>query len=124
SGRGPLGVSRCDGSPCSLAIGGTAICISTRIFRISLDRFAEFVSSGIKMFLLGKLDTALNMVSAAALLGRFRPIDLNCRTTKNRYEGDCDWLLVQHMYFSFWPTFCAIYRLQARKFMQGARLKV
>jgi len=23
------------------------------------------------------------------------------------------------MYFSFWPTFCAIYRLQARKFMQG-----
>ena len=23
------------------------------------------------------------------------------------------------MYFSFWPTFCAIYRLQARKFVQG-----
>jgi len=29
-------------------------------------------------------------------------------------------LLIQHMYFSFWPTFCAIYRSQARKFMQGA----
>ncbi len=23
------------------------------------------------------------------------------------------------MYFSFWPTFCAIYRSQARKFVQG-----
>ena len=23
------------------------------------------------------------------------------------------------MYFSFWTTFCAIYRLQARKFVQG-----
>jgi hypothetical protein len=28
-------------------------------------------------------------------------------------------LLVQHMCFSFLLTFCAIYRLQARKFMQG-----
>jgi hypothetical protein len=28
-------------------------------------------------------------------------------------------LLVQHIYFSFWTTFCAIYRFQARKFMHG-----
>jgi hypothetical protein len=84
-----------------------------------LDRFAEFLSSGVKVFFLGKLDAALHRVSAAALLGRFCSVDLNSRTTKNRYDGDSEWLLVQHMYFSFWTTFCAIYRFQARKFMQG-----
>jgi hypothetical protein len=114
-----LGISRRDGSSRSLAIGGAAIYISARIFRILLDRFAEFVSSGVKVFFLGKLDAALNMISAAAAFGRFRSVDLNSRTTKNRYDGDSEWLFVQHMYFSFWPTFCAIYRLQARKFMQG-----
>jgi hypothetical protein len=72
------------------------------------------------MFFLGKLDAALNMVSAAVLLGRFRSVHLGSRATKNRYDGDSEYLLVQHMYFSFWPTFCAIYRLQARKFIQRA----
>ena len=98
---GPLGISRCDGGSCSLAIGGPAICVSARIFRILLDRFAEFLSSGIKVLFLGKLDPALNIISAAVLLGRFRSVDLNSRTTKNRYDGDSEWLLVQHMYFSF-----------------------
>ena len=42
------------------------------------------------MFFLGKLDAALNMVSAAVLLGRFRSVDLNSRTTKNRYDGDSE----------------------------------
>src|SRR4029453_3376483 len=119
-GGGAFGVSRCHCSSCSLPIGCSSICISARIFRILLDRFAKFLSSGVKVFFLGKLDAALNMVSAAVLLGRFRSVDLNSRTTKNRHDGDSEWLLVQHMYFSFWPTFCAIYRLQARKFMRGA----
>ena len=61
-----------------------------RIFRIVFDRFAEFVSSGVVMFLLGKLDAALNMISAAAALGRFRSVDLNSRATKNRYDGDSE----------------------------------
>jgi len=56
------------------------------------------------------------MVSAFALLSRFRSIDLNSRTAKNRYDSDSEWLLLQHMYFSFRLTFCAIYRLEARKF--------
>src|SRR5207244_5375333 len=89
----PLGVSRRDGSSCSLAIGGAAICVSARIFRIVFDRLAEFVSSGVKVFFLGKLDAALHMVSAAAF-GRFRCVDLNCHTTKNRCDCDTDWLLV------------------------------
>jgi hypothetical protein len=55
-----------------------------------LDRFAEFVSSGVKVFFLGKLDAALNMISAAAAFGRFRSVDLNSRTTKNRYDGDSE----------------------------------
>ena len=43
------------------------------------------------MFFLGKLDAALHMVSAAAAaLGRFRSVDLNSRTTKNRYDGDSE----------------------------------
>jgi hypothetical protein len=70
-----------------------------------LDRFAEFLSSGVIVFFLGKLNAALNMISAAAAFGRFRSVDLNSRTTKNRYDGDSEWLLVQHMYFSFSPTF-------------------
>src|ERR1700757_5033447 len=92
---GTLGVSRSHGRSCSLPIGGSAICISPGIFRIGLDRFAEFLSSSIEVFLLGKLDAALHMISAAAL-GRFGPVDLNRRTTKNRYDGDSDWLLIQH----------------------------
>ena len=50
---------------------------------------SEFVSSGVKMFFLGKLDAALDMISAAAF-GRFRSVDLNSRTTKNRYDGDSE----------------------------------
>src|SRR4029453_9975620 len=119
-GGGAFRVSRCEGSSRSLAIGGAAICISARIFRIVFDRLAEFLSSSVKVFFLGKLDAALHIVSATALLGRFRSVDLSGRTTKNRYDGDSEWLLVQHVYFSFWPTFCAIYRLQARKFIQRA----
>ena len=86
---GPLGISRREGSSCSLAIGCSAICVSARIFRIVFDRLAEFVSSGVKMFFLGKLDAALDMICAAAF-GRFRSIDLNGRTTKNRYDGDSE----------------------------------
>jgi hypothetical protein len=41
------------------------------------------------MFFLGKLDAALDMISAAAF-GRFRSVDLNSRTTKNRYDGDSE----------------------------------
>ena len=59
-------------------------------FGFLLDRLAEFVSSGVKMFFLGKLDAALNMVSAAVLLGRFRSVDLDSRATKNRYDGDSE----------------------------------
>ena len=39
-----------------------------------LDRFAEFVSSGVVVFFLGKLDAALNMVSAAVPLNQFHPL--------------------------------------------------
>jgi hypothetical protein len=88
-GGGSLGISRREGSSRSLAIGGAAICVSARIVRIVFDRLAEFVSSGVKMFFLGKLDAALDMISAAAL-GRFRSVDLNSRTTKNRYDGDSE----------------------------------
>jgi hypothetical protein len=42
------------------------------------------------VLLLGKLDAALHMVSAAAALGLLGPVDLNCCTTKNRYDGDTD----------------------------------
>src|SRR3954447_8325409 len=107
---GSLRISGRDGSSCALAISGSAICVSARILRIVFDRLAEFVGSSVVMFFLCELDAALHMVSSAAtfcLLGR---VDLNCRATKNRYDRDSDWLLVQHMYLSFWPTFCVIYR--------------
>src|SRR6476659_1397662 len=89
-GSGPLGISRLHGSSCGLPIGGSAICVSARIFRILFDRLAEFVSSGVIMFFLGKLDAALNMISAAAALWRFCSVDLNSRRTKNRYDGDSE----------------------------------
>jgi hypothetical protein len=56
-----------------------------------LDRFAEFVSSGVIVFFLRELNAALNMISAAtAALGRFRSVDLNSHTTKNRYDNDSE----------------------------------
>src|SRR4030095_10982738 len=89
-GGGAFRVSRREGRSRSLAIGCSAICISARIFRIICDRLAEFLSGGVKMFLLGKLDAALHMISAAGFLSWFRSVDLNSRTTKNRYDGDSE----------------------------------
>src|SRR4029453_6076016 len=98
-GGGAFRVSRCEGSSRSLAIGGPAICISARIFGIVFDRLAEFLSSSVKVFFLGKLDAALHIVSATALLGRFCSVDLSGRTPKNLYEGDGRWLFVNNCIF-------------------------
>src|SRR5215471_9180721 len=88
-GGSPFGISCCDGSPRSLAIGCSAICVSARIFWVLLDRLAEFLSSGVKMLLLRELDAALHVVFAAALR-RFRTMDLDRCATKNRHDRDSD----------------------------------
>jgi hypothetical protein len=53
------------------------------------------------MFLLGKFDPALHVISAASFFRRFRRGDLNNRATKNRYDCETYWLLLQHIDFSF-----------------------
>jgi hypothetical protein len=54
-----------------------------------LDCFAEFLSSLVKVFFLGKLDAPLHVVSAAAAaFRRFRSLNVNRCTTKNRYDRD------------------------------------